>query len=126
MSEPVEGRYEGAAQEKATAPARPDIQHIPVGPCKICLKALCIQQFRGGSAVQSGESGRERVLDPVVAGNHIEVIPRLKIHRQRHCHPRTRLVVSNWMMLTSAMNGKNCVSATPRCTFDAKLVSPGR
>ena len=74
MSEPVEGRYEGAAQEKATAPAQPDIQHIPVGPRKIRLKPVCIQHFRGGSTVQSGESVNERLRDPIARVHEIEVI----------------------------------------------------
>jgi hypothetical protein len=78
MSEPVEGRYEGAAQEKATAPAQPDIQHIPVGPRKMCLKPLCIQQFRGGSAVPSGDSVRERVPNPVVRVDDIEIVSGLQ------------------------------------------------
>jgi hypothetical protein len=74
MSEPVEGRYEGAAQEKATAPVQPDIQHIPVGPCKIRLKPVCIQHFRGGSSVQGGESVKERLLDPVVGVHDMQVV----------------------------------------------------
>jgi hypothetical protein len=69
MSEPVEGRYESAAQEKATCARRTRNQHIPVGPSETCLKPLCIQYFRSGSSVDGGETVQSGVFRPVTADN---------------------------------------------------------
>jgi hypothetical protein len=71
MSEPVEGRYEGAAQEKATCARRTRDQHIPVDPSEMCLKHLCNQHFRGGSSVEDGETVQSGVFQPVGADNRL-------------------------------------------------------
>ena len=65
MSEPVEGRYEGAAQEKATFARRTRDQHIPVSPSRIRLKAVCLQRVSGASSDWDGEMVRDRVFQPV-------------------------------------------------------------
>jgi hypothetical protein len=123
MSKPVEERYEGAAQEKATCARPTRDQHIPVSPSQIRLKPLCIQHFRGGSSVQGTEPVQQQVVHPVEGVDHIEAISRGRIHLYRDCQPSTRLTVSYWTMLTSAMNGVNSVSAVPRYTFEVKRPS---
>jgi hypothetical protein len=61
-------------RRRRLAPAQPEIQHIPVGPRRMRLKPLCIQQFRGVSSVQSGEPVQQHVFNPIPGLHRIEAV----------------------------------------------------
>ena len=87
------------------------------------LEPVGVQDFRREPLIERREALEQRIVQPVVRVDHVQIVARRQNPPEARLPAEHRALRSYWMLLTSEMNGENCVSPVKRYSVVLKFPS---